>query len=120
MRLSLTCLWIKANPSPPAFPNLLKEMRSDAVKAQYQPHKAVDLLTKRFNLPKEEAYTVVAPWEKIQATNKPIPYDKLKGQALNYSECTIRRHRTAIVEAVAKALFDDDAEFTPNLRRSVA
>ena len=72
-------LWVKANPSLPYFPELKKQIEADVVKAQYQPVKAVDVLTKRMNLPRQEAFTVVAPWEKIQATNRPIPYEALKG-----------------------------------------
>lgn len=72
-------MWVKANPSLPYFPNLKKEMDKDAIKMKYQPHIAIEFLTKRMNFPAEDAYTVVAPWEKILATNKPIPYEELEG-----------------------------------------
>jgi len=72
-------MWVKANPSLPFFPNLQKEMDKDLIKIKYQPHKAIDFLTKRMNFPSEDNYLVVAPWEKILATNKPIPYDELEG-----------------------------------------
>lgn len=72
-------MWVKANPSLPYFPNLKKEMEKDLIKMKYQPHKAIDFYTKRMNFPTEDIYTVVAPWEKILATNKPIPYEDLKG-----------------------------------------
>lgn len=72
-------MWVKANPSLPYFPNLRKEMDKDAIKMKYQPHKAIDFLTKRMNYPAEDCYAVVAPWEKILATNRPIPYEGLEG-----------------------------------------
>lgn len=71
--------WVKANPSLPFFPNLKKEMEKDLVKMKYQPHKAIDFLTKRMNFPSEDNFAVVTPWEKILATNKPIPYEDLEG-----------------------------------------
>ena len=74
-------MWVKANPSLPYFPNLRKEIEKDVVKAKYQPHKYIDLMTKRMNLPKEDTYTVVAEWDKVLATNQPIPWEELKGQA---------------------------------------
>ncbi len=85
-------LWVKANPSLPYFPELQKEMQKCATKMKYQPHEAIDFLTKRMNLPAQETYTVAVPWEKIQATNKPIPYDALKGLscigAVDYAQLT--------------------------------
>ncbi len=84
--------WIKANPSLPYFPELQKELEKCAVKMRYQPHEAIDFLTKRMNLPTQESYTVVAPWEKILATNRPIPYDELRGLscigAIDYAQIT--------------------------------
>lgn len=72
--------WIKACPSINDFPNLKKEMEKEAVKMEYQPHVAQEFLTKRMNFPAEDNFTVVAPWEKIKATNQPIPYDELEGK----------------------------------------
>jgi len=44
------------------------------------------------NLPAQESYTVAVPWEKIEATNKPIPYDELEGAqcigAFDYAQVT--------------------------------
>lgn len=82
--------WIKANPSMPYFPELVKELETQYERMQHQPQLAMDFLTKRMNLPTEESYTIVAPWEKILATNQPIPYDELKGLqcigAFDYAE----------------------------------
>ena len=43
------------------FPGAAKELEKCAVKMRYQPHEAIDFLTKRMNLPAQESYTVVAP-----------------------------------------------------------
>lgn len=72
-------MWVKANPSLPYLPELQKELNKDAIKMKYQPHKAIEFKTKRMNYPVEEPYTVVATWDKIMATNKPIPYDDIFG-----------------------------------------
>lgn len=85
-------MWVKANPSLPYFPNLKQQMDEDYIKMQHQPAMAIEFFTKRMNLPKEETYTVVAPWEKVLATNKPIPYDELKQAscigAIDYAQIT--------------------------------
>lgn len=74
-------MWVKANPSLPYFPELKKEIEKDTVKMKYQPHKAIEVWTKRMNYPIEEPYSPVAVWDKILATKRPIPYDELKGEA---------------------------------------
>lgn len=84
--------WPKANPSLPYFPLLQKELEKVFVKMKYQSHLAIDFMTKRMNLPAQDNFTVVAPWEKILATNQPIPYDKLEGLqcigAIDYARTT--------------------------------
>ncbi|AWZ50019.1 terminase large subunit (plasmid) [Clostridiaceae bacterium 14S0207] len=84
--------WVKANPSLPYFPNLKKEMDKSYVKMQYQPHVALDFMTKRMNLPAQDAFTTAVPWEKILKTNREIPYEKLQGMqclgALDYAMVT--------------------------------
>lgn len=72
-------MWVKANPSYPYFPELQKEMKKNAIKMKYQQAVALDFMTKRMNFPCEDNYTVVAPWEKVLATNQEIPYEKLQG-----------------------------------------
>ena len=74
-------MWVKANPSLPKFSTLKQEMKKEFVKMKYQPHKAQDFLTKRMNYPAEDNFTIVAPWEKILATNQEIPYNELEGVA---------------------------------------
>lgn len=72
-------LWEKANPSINYFPDLKREAKKQWINAKYQPSTAVEFYTKRMNLPKEDAYTVIAKWDKILATNRPIPYEELEG-----------------------------------------
>lgn len=83
-------MWEKANPSINYFPELKKEIKKHFIESKYQPSSAIEFFTKRMNFPKQDTYTAVTPWEKIIATNKPIPYEKLKGLqcigALDYAE----------------------------------
>ncbi len=84
--------WPKANPSLPYFPELQKELKKAYTKMKYQPQLAIDFMTKRMNLPAQDNFIVVAPWEKILATNQPIPYEELKGLqcigAIDYARTT--------------------------------
>jgi len=85
-------LWPKANPSLPYFPTLKKEMEKEFIKMKYQPHKAQDFLTKRMNFPAQDNFVVVAPWEKILATNQEIPFEEIKGMncigSIDYARTT--------------------------------
>ena len=85
-------MWHKANPSLAYFPILKSEMDDDFIKMQYQPTVAIEFMTKRMNCPAQDNFLVVAPWEEILATNKPIPYDELEGLdcigAIDYARIT--------------------------------
>ena len=72
--------WVKANPSLPYLPTLLKTMRRESVKIKRVSSLAIEFFTKRMNLPAQDTFSTVAKAEQIKATNRPIPYDKLKGQ----------------------------------------
>lgn len=67
-------------------------MQDEFEEMQYKPHMAIEFMTKRMNLPAQDNFTVVAPWEKILATNQPIPYDELEGLqclgAIDYARTT--------------------------------
>ena len=84
--------WVKANPSLPYLPELRKELKKAYTKMKYQPQLAIDFMTKRMNLPAQDNFVVVAPWEKILATNQPVPYEELKGLqcigAVDYARTT--------------------------------
>ncbi|NFV48098.1 terminase large subunit [Clostridium botulinum] len=84
--------WVKACPSLPYFLNLKKEMDKEFIKMKYQNHVALDFMTKRMNLPAQDAFTAAVPWEKILKTNREIPYKQLKGMqcigAIDYAMVT--------------------------------
>lgn len=84
--------WVKACPSLPYFPNLKKEMDKEFIKIKYQNHVALDFMTKRMNLPAQDAFTAAVPWEKILKTNREIPYQQLQGMqclgAIDYAMVT--------------------------------
>lgn len=71
--------WEKANPSINYFPDLKREIHKHWINSKYQSNTAIEFLTKRMNIPKQDNFTIVAPWEQILATNQPIPYEELKG-----------------------------------------
>lgn len=66
-------MWNKANPSLRFFPTLKAKMEQEYYEMERQPQMAVEFMTKRMNLPAQNCYTPVATWEKIVATNRPIP-----------------------------------------------
>ena len=66
-------MWSKANPSLIYLPHLKAEMEQEYLEMERQPQMAIEFMTKRMNLPAQNCYTPVASWEKIKATNRPIP-----------------------------------------------
>lgn len=72
--------WEMACPSINYLPDLKYEMEKDFQKMEYQHHVALDFFTKRMNFPAEDKYNEVTAWEKVLATNCPIPYEELKGK----------------------------------------
>lgn len=79
--------WEKANPSIRYLNNLRLRMEQEYEEALTQPSLMLEFMTKRMNLPSQDTYIAVAEWEKIMATNQPIP--DLKGWscigAIDYS-----------------------------------
>lgn len=73
--------WIKANPSLTIFKDLYNTMIDEFEKAKNRPELYHEFMTKRMNIPHVDETRVVAKWEDIQATNKPIPEDELKGES---------------------------------------
>ncbi len=84
--------WPKAAPSLAHFPALEEEMRAEFAKMEFQPQTAIEFMTKRMNLPAQDNFIVVAPWEKILATDQPIPWDELRGAqcigAIDFAQTT--------------------------------
>ncbi len=73
--------WEKANPSIKYFPDLYNEIKKHWVNTKYKPGTEIEFFTKRMNLPKEDAYSVVADWDNIKAcTREELPLEELKGQ----------------------------------------
>ncbi|MPW26409.1 terminase large subunit [Alkalibaculum sp. M08DMB] len=66
-------MWVKANPSLPYMPVLKREIETDYALMQDMPHMRPDFITKRMNLPKEDAESVFCKWETILKTKRPLP-----------------------------------------------
>ena len=65
--------WAKANPSLPYFPTLLDEIRKEYVKWVANPEQNASFITKRFGIRNGQKEISVTSYEKIKATNKPLP-----------------------------------------------
>ena len=82
--------WPKANPSLPYLPSLLEETRKEYREWAANPARLPAFMSKRMNLPESAKEQAVADWEKIAATNRPLP--DLKGRScvvgVDYSKLT--------------------------------
>jgi len=65
--------WAKANPSLPYFPTLLDEIRKEYTKWVERPDQNSSFITKRFGIRSGQKEISVTSYEKIKATNKPLP-----------------------------------------------
>jgi phage terminase large subunit-like protein len=65
--------WPKANPSLPYLPDLMTEVEKEYLEWKENPGTNSDFMTKRMNRPQSDAEVAVTDWEKILATNKPLP-----------------------------------------------
>jgi phage terminase large subunit-like protein len=72
-------MWNKANPSLKYLPGLKNRIQREYRNSKRDSNVLIELMTKRMNRPRQKNYTPVAEWEKILATNKPIPYEELEG-----------------------------------------
>ncbi|WP_338020617.1 terminase TerL endonuclease subunit [Alkalihalobacterium alkalinitrilicum] len=83
-------MWEKANPSINYFPDLKLEMETEYNNLEHRKSAKIEFMTKRMNIPSQDAYDLVAEWEKIKATEQEIP--DLKGMAcigaVDYSDTT--------------------------------
>lgn len=64
--------WVKANPSLPYMPTLLKEIRRQYGEYVKNPNTNSDFITKRMNLPLDNQETCVTSYENIKKTNQPL------------------------------------------------
>lgn len=71
--------WDKSNPSLKYLPGLKNRIQREYRNSKRDLTIFIELMTKRMNRPRQKAYAPVAKWEEIEATNKDIPYEKLKG-----------------------------------------
>lgn len=71
-------LWHKANPSLKYRTDLKIEMDNHWIEAQSIPERALDFMTKRMNLPRENEFDAVVDYSLVQKTNRPIPYEELQ------------------------------------------
>lgn len=82
--------WEKANPSINYFPHLRLEMETEYNNIEHRKSAKLEFMTKRMNIPSQDAYDLVAEWDKILATNQEIP--DLSGYecigAFDYSDTT--------------------------------
>lgn len=65
--------WVKANPSLPYLPTLMKEMRREYARYKADPIRSVGFMVKRMNRPQGNADLEVTSWENILKTNREIP-----------------------------------------------
>ncbi|PNZ31276.1 putative phage terminase, large subunit [Staphylococcus petrasii] len=71
-------VWEKANPmfEQPRSEygsQLFKEVHQQYLGLQFNPSNRPEFMTKRMNMPETDSQSVVAPWDDIMATNRPIP-----------------------------------------------
>lgn len=77
-------MWHKANPSLRYKPGLLIEIRNEYIDWKANPTSLPAFMTKRMNIRQTSEECAVAEWELIAATNRPIPYERIKG-----ASCTV-------------------------------
>lgn len=65
--------WEKANPSLPYLPTLMEEIRKEYRDWVKHPERLTAFMTKRMNLPDGSNEVKVCSYERIRATNKPLP-----------------------------------------------
>jgi phage terminase large subunit-like protein len=78
-------LWEKANPmfSKPRSPyaeELFDTLMDEYLDLEDDPSGRPEFMAKRMNLPQEDNTVKIASWKDIEATNRPIPYDRLKNK----------------------------------------
>lgn len=66
-------MWEKANPSIEYMPDLKLEMQLEYERMKERPSARIEFMTKRMNIPSQLSQDGVADWDKILATNQPMP-----------------------------------------------
>lgn len=85
-------MWNKANPSLRYFPTLLEEIRTDYETWKRNPADLPAFMTKRMNIRQTFEESPAAEWDDIEATNRSLPLEKLRGQScvcgIDFSQTT--------------------------------
>lgn len=105
--------WEKANPSLRYLPNLMEEIRKEYRDWVKRPDKFTAFMTKRMNLPDGSNEIKVCSYERIKATNRPVPVDELQGRA-----CTCGIDFSKITDFVSVNLHFRDGNIRYDLNHS--
>lgn len=105
--------WEKANPSLRYLPNLMEEIRKEYRDWVKRPDKFTAFITKRMNLPDGSNEIKVCSYERIKATNRPVPVDELQGRA-----CTCGIDFSKITDFVSVNLHFRDGNIRYDLNHS--
>ena len=105
--------WEKANPSLPYLPDLLEEIRKEYRDWIKHPDKFTAFMTKRMNIPDGTSEIKVCSYERIKATNRPVPVDDLQGRA-----CTCGIDFSKITDFVSVNLHFRDGNIRYDLNHS--
>lgn len=105
--------WEKANPSLRYLPNLMEEIRKEYRDWVKRPDKFTAFITKRMNLPDGSNEIKVCSYERIKATNRPVPVDDLQGRI-----CTCGIDFSKITDFVSVNLHFRDGNIRYDLNHS--
>lgn len=105
--------WEKANPSLRYLPDLMEEIRKEYKGWLRFPEKFTAFMTKRMNVPDGSREIHVCAYEKIKATNRPIPVDDLVGRM-----CTCGIDFAKVTDLVSTNLHFRDENFRYDLNHS--
>lgn len=105
--------WEKANPSLPYLPDLLEEIRKEYRDWIKNPNKFTAFMTKRMNIPDGTSEIKVCSYERIKATNRPVPVEDLQGKA-----CTCGIDFSKITDFVSVNLHFRDGNIRYDLNHS--
>lgn len=105
--------WEKANPSLPYLPHLMEEIRKEYRDWVKRPDKFTAFMTKRMNLPDGSNEIKVCSYERIKATNRPVPVDDLQGRV-----CTCGIDFSKITDFVSVNLHFRDGNIRYDLNHS--
>ena len=105
--------WEKANPSLPYLPDLLEEIRKEYRDWIKHPDKFTAFMTKRMNIPDGTSEIKVCSYERIKATNRPVPVDDLQGRV-----CTCGIDFSKITDFVSVNLHFRDGNIRYDLNHS--